>query len=80
MAKTEMTDKEIEREIERVIGRLKRMAGEEYGGQSELAREIGVPRQRLNDWLAGKTPDLAAWLKIQAFLRRGGKKMGNKQK
>ena len=57
------------------------MSGEEHGGQSELAREIGVPRQRLNDWLTGRrTPDLAAWLKIQAFLKRGGKKMGGKQK
>jgi DNA-binding XRE family transcriptional regulator len=74
-----MTDKEIAREIERMIGRLKSMAGEEYGGQSELAREIGVPRQRLNDWLTGKrTPDLAAWLKIQAFLKKNRKKREQK--
>lgn len=80
LAKTEMTDKEIAREIQRVTDELKGLAGEEYGGQSELARAIGVPRQRLNDWLTGRrTPDLAAWLKIQAFLKRS-RKMGGKQK
>jgi DNA-binding XRE family transcriptional regulator len=75
-----MTDKEIAREIQRVTDELKGLAGEEYGGQSELARKVGVPRQRLNDWLTGRrTPDLAAWLKIQAFLKRS-RKMGGKQK
>jgi DNA-binding XRE family transcriptional regulator len=70
-----MTDKEIEREIQRVRDRLKSLAGEEYGGQSELAREIGVPRQRLFDWITGKsTPDVKAWLKIQAHLKTDGKK------
>ena len=57
---SEMTDKEIEREIQRVLDRLKSLAGEEHGGQSELARAIGVPRQRLFDWLTGKsTPDVS---------------------
>jgi DNA-binding XRE family transcriptional regulator len=59
-----------EDEIERVINELKELAGEEYGGQSELARKLGVPRQRINDWFTGKrTPELKAWLKIQEFLR-----------
>ena len=49
-----MTDKEIEREIQRVRDRLKSLAGEEHGGQSELARAIGVPRQRLG---AGRDHD-----------------------
>jgi DNA-binding transcriptional regulator YiaG len=81
MAQTEMTDEEIQREIQRVTDRLKNLAGEEYGGQSELARAIGVPRQRLSDWLTGRrTPDLAAWLKIQMFLKRAGKKRGGEQK
>jgi DNA-binding XRE family transcriptional regulator len=71
----EMTDKEIEREIQRVRDRLKSLAGEEHGGQSELARAIGVPRQRLFDWITGKsTPDVKAWLKIQAHLKTDGKK------
>ena len=70
-----MTDKEIEREIQRVRDRLKSLAGEEYGGQSELARGIGVPRQRLFDWITGKsTPDVKAWLRIQAYLKIDGKK------
>ena len=67
---SKMTDKEIEREIQRVRDRLKSLAGEEHGGQSELARAIGVPRQRLFDWITGKsTPDVKAWLKIQAHLK-----------
>jgi DNA-binding XRE family transcriptional regulator len=74
-----MTDKEIELEIQRVRDRLQRLAGDEYGGQSELARAIGVPRQRLFDWISGKsTPDVKAWLKIQAHLKRGQKKSEQK--
>jgi hypothetical protein len=70
-----MTEKDIEGEIQRVRDRLKSLAGEEYGGQSELAREIGVPRQRLFDWITGKsTPDVKAWLRIQAYLRTDEKK------
>jgi DNA-binding XRE family transcriptional regulator len=66
-----MTDEEIQR----VIDRLKQLAGEEYGGQAELARKLGVPRQRVNDWLSGKkTPDLKAWLKIQTFLKKQGRR------
>jgi hypothetical protein len=58
-------------EIKQAIGELKLMAGDEYGGQAELARKLGVPRQRLNDWLtAKKTPSLGAWLKIQTWLRK----------
>jgi DNA-binding XRE family transcriptional regulator len=71
-----MTDKEIELEIQRMRDRLQRLAGDEYGGQSELARAIGVPRQRLFDWITGKsTPDVKAWLKIQAHLKTDGKKI-----
>jgi DNA-binding XRE family transcriptional regulator len=71
----------MDNEIQRVIEALKSMAGDGYGGQSQLARKIGVPRQRLNDWLTGRrTPDLNAWLKIQAFLTEGGKKKDGKKK
>jgi DNA-binding XRE family transcriptional regulator len=56
-------------EIKKVIAKLKRLAGDRYGGQSNLAKDIGVDRQRLNDWITDKrTPDLKSWLKIQAFL------------
>src|ERR1700730_14459440 len=62
-------------EIQRVINELKEWAGEEYGGQAELARKLGVSRQRVNDWLTGKrTPELNAWLKIQTFLRKKRRK------
>jgi hypothetical protein len=59
-----------EEEIQQAIDKLKHWAGDEYGGQAALARNLGVPRQRLNDWLTGKrTPTLGAWLKIQTFLK-----------
>jgi hypothetical protein len=58
-------------EIQRVIDALKQLVGTEYGDQAELARKLGVPRQRLNDWLTGKRkPGTSAWLKIQAFLKK----------
>jgi DNA-binding XRE family transcriptional regulator len=70
-------------EIQRAINELKEWAGKEYGSQSELARKLGVPRQRINDWFTGKkTPELKAWLKIQAFLRkeRGRRQPSHKTK
>jgi DNA-binding XRE family transcriptional regulator len=70
-----------EDEIQRVINELKEWAGEEYGGQSALARQLGVPRQRINDWFTGKrTPELKSWLKIQEFLRnqKGGRPASRK--
>lgn len=58
-------------EIKKVIAQLKRLAGDQYGGQSHLAKDIGVDRQRLNDWITEKrTPDLKSWLKIQKFLKK----------
>ena len=54
-----------------LINRLREVVGTERGSQSELARKLGVPRQRLNDWLNLKsTPRLDDGLKIQAFLRK----------
>ena len=60
---------------QRVRDRLKSLAGEEYGGQSELARGIGVPRQRLFDLITGKsTPYVKAWLKISDEEEEGSRR------
>lgn len=54
-----------------LINRLRELVGKERGRQSELARKLGVPRQRLNDWLNLKSmPRLDDGLKIQAFLQK----------
>jgi transcriptional regulator with XRE-family HTH domain len=54
-----------------LMKRLREVVGKERGSQSELARKLGVPRQRLNDWLNLKsTPRLDDGLKIQAFLQK----------
>ena len=54
-----------------LINRLREVVGKERGSQSELARKLGVPRQRLNDWLNLKSmPRLDDGLKIQAFLQK----------
>jgi transcriptional regulator with XRE-family HTH domain len=58
-------------ETEKLIADLKAWADAEYGRRSELARMLGVSRQRITDWLAGrKLPTLEQGLKLQAFLRR----------
>jgi DNA-binding XRE family transcriptional regulator len=65
----------VEDQIKELLDKLKLAAGREYGGQAELARDLGVSRQRLNDWLKGRrTPDLEWWLKIQAFLKKPRRK------
>ena len=54
-----------------LIDRLREVVAKERGSQSELARKLGVPRQRLSDWLNLKsTPRLDDGLKIQAFLQK----------
>ena len=55
-------------EYDETIKRLKRIAADL--GQAEVARQLGVPRQTLHNWLSGNREPLArAWLKIQAFLK-----------
>jgi transcriptional regulator with XRE-family HTH domain len=61
----------IDEDAESLIGQLKTLVGERRGSQSEIARSLGVTRQRLNDWLTGRsTPTLNAGLKLQAFLKK----------
>ena len=58
-------------ELDQTIAELKELAGDEYGGVAQLAKEIGFPRQRLHDWLTGRRkPNVEAWLKIQHYLKK----------
>jgi hypothetical protein len=59
-------------EIDKLKADLKAWAAQaEFGEQKELAKELGVPAQRLNHWITGrKTPNLKDGLNLQAFLRK----------
>ena len=62
-------------ESEKLMADLKAWADAEYGRRAELARMLGVSRQLVSDWLAGrKTPTLDSGLKIQAFLKKQRKR------
>jgi hypothetical protein len=55
----------------KLIEKLKTWADAERGRRSEIARMLGVPRQRLTDWISGrKSPTLEQGLRIYAFLKR----------
>jgi plasmid maintenance system antidote protein VapI len=58
-------------EFEILITDLKTWADVEHGRRSKLARILGVSRQRVTDWIAGrKAPTLEQGLKLQAFLKK----------
>jgi DNA-binding XRE family transcriptional regulator len=58
-------------ETEKLMAELRAWADAEYGRRADLARMLGVYRQQITDWLAGrKSPTLEQGLKIQAFLRK----------
>jgi predicted XRE-type DNA-binding protein len=60
-----------EKEIDDLVNELKTWVSQKDISQSDLARMLGVTRQRVNDWFIGKAkPNLQAWLKINAFLRK----------
>jgi transcriptional regulator with XRE-family HTH domain len=54
-----------------LIEELKAWCDEKYGRRAELARKLGVSRQLVSDWFAGRTtPTLDAGLQIQELLRK----------
>jgi transcriptional regulator with XRE-family HTH domain len=54
-----------------IFGELKAWADAGYGRHAELARMLGVSRQLVSDWFAGRNkPTLDSGLKIQAFLKK----------
>ena len=59
-------------EVDDLIFELRAWAEQaEHGAQTELAGFLGVPKQRVNHWIAGRTiPNLRDGLKLQAFLKK----------
>jgi transcriptional regulator with XRE-family HTH domain len=65
------------KESEKLIADLKVWVDAEYGRRAELARMLGVSRQLVSDWLAGrKMPTLDSGLKIQTFLKKQRRSRG----
>jgi transcriptional regulator with XRE-family HTH domain len=61
----------IERQSERLLAELKRWADAEYGRRAELARMLGVSKQLISEWFAGRS--LPTWdhgLEIETFLKK----------
>jgi plasmid maintenance system antidote protein VapI len=57
-------------EVEKLMEDLKEWVDAGYGRRAELARELGVPRQRITDWLAArKAPTLEQGLRLADILR-----------
>jgi hypothetical protein len=60
-----------------LMAELKAWVDAEYGRRAEIARMLGVPRQRVTDWLAGRyTPTLEQGLRLQAFLKKQRRSRG----
>jgi plasmid maintenance system antidote protein VapI len=58
-------------ETKKLMAELKAWADGEYGRRAEIARMLGVPRQRVTNWIAGQgTPTLEQGLRLQAFLKK----------
>jgi hypothetical protein len=58
-------------ETEKLMADLKAWVDVEYGRRANIARMLGVPRQRVTNWIAGQgTPTLEQGLRLQAFLKR----------
>ena len=59
------------RESELLIAELKTWCNERYGRRAEVAEAIGVSRQIVSDWLAGRSvPSLDNGLKLLRFLKK----------
>jgi DNA-binding transcriptional regulator YiaG len=59
------------RESERLLAELKEWADAEYGRRSQLAQMLGVSKQLVSEWFAGRsTPTWDHGLAIEAFLKK----------
>lgn len=59
------------KESELLLAELKAWADAEYGRRAELARMLGVSRQLVSEWFAGRaTPTWDDGLKLQDFLKK----------
>ena len=66
-------------DVEKLIEDLRAWVDAEYGRRAELARKLGVSRQRVTDWLSGRlTPDLEHGLAILKILRQSARRKRSK--
>jgi predicted transcriptional regulator len=66
-------------ESEKLVGELREWCDEKYGRRAELARMLGVSRQLVSDWFAGRTtPTLDAGLQLQEFLKKQRRSRGSR--
>jgi DNA-binding transcriptional regulator YiaG len=57
-------------DVQRLIDELKKFNAKGGISQAQLARMLGVSRQRVHDWFSGRsTPTFSAGLKIQSLLK-----------
>jgi transcriptional regulator with XRE-family HTH domain len=57
------------KETKQLIKEAKAWAKRRRGGATEIARELGVERQTVTNWLAGRrTPMLKHWFALEKFL------------
>ena len=65
-----MPKRPVDPEVIRLLDELKAWCEEQHGRQVEVARVLGLNRQRISDWFALRTlPSLVTGLRIQSFLR-----------
>ena len=67
-------------DVEKLMEDLRVWVDAEYGRRAELARKLGVSRQRVTDWLSGRlTPDLEHGLANLKILKTVGKEKKRKR-
>jgi predicted XRE-type DNA-binding protein len=58
-------------ETEKLMAELKAWVDAKYGRRAEIARELGVSRQRVTDWISDRyAPTLEQGLRLQALLKK----------
>jgi transcriptional regulator with XRE-family HTH domain len=68
-------------EVKKLMEDLRAWVDAEYGRRPDLARKLGVSRQRVSDWLSGRlTPDLEHGLAILKILKTAGKGKTNRER
>lgn len=61
----------VAKESEKLLTELKAWANAEYGRRAELARMLGVSRQLVSEWFAGRaTPTWDNGMRIEELLKR----------
>ena len=61
----------VPKESEKLLTELKTWANAEYGRRAELARMLGVSRQLVSEWFAGRaTPTWDNGMRIEDFLKK----------